>query len=259
MGAIDRFALLLASDEEGIAVEEAALVLASVFKPTLVVDEWLTRIDRLADGCAPDIESVTRRLFGELGFDGNRCGYYDQQNSMLDAVIERRTGIPITLSILLMAVARRAGLEVVGVGMPSHFLALDVRSGLWIDAFGGGVLLDRAGIETLFASLGTGAPSLDDDMLRPVGPRLIVRRMLNNLVNIAIADRDARSRILATRLRSLLPDASTVDRLDLAEAYLSCGEVVRAADVLDAAAADAPDDEHDAIARFAAEVRGRLN
>ena len=259
MGSVERFTLLMASDEGAIEIDEAALVLASVFRPDLVVEEWSARLDEFAAGCDADIASVTRRLFGELGFDGNRCVYYDVANSWLDVVIERRTGIPITLSIVVMAVARRVGLDVRGVGLPSHFLAWDVESDTYIDAFGGGRLLDRAGVAALFDSLHGGQQAFSESMLATVGPRLIVRRMLNNLVNIADLTNDRALRVEASKLRSILPDATTADRLDLAGALLSRGEVLRAADVLDAAAAEAPDHEHDSLARFASEVRARLN
>lgn len=258
VGSFDHFTLLLSAEESSVPVEEAALVLSSVFRPGLDVGHWLGRLDDLASGGAADLESVTHRLFAELGFEGNRCGYYDPRNSWLDLVIERRTGIPITLSIVLMAVGRRVGLDIVGVGLPSHFLALDQKSGTFIDAFDGGNLLDRAGVERLFSSLHEGI-TLDPVMLTPVGTRAIVRRMLNNLVHIALLERDAELRVTAAKLRSLLPDASTSDRLELAGAYMARGEVLRAADVLDAAAAEAPDHEHDAIVRYASEVRARLN
>jgi regulator of sirC expression with transglutaminase-like and TPR domain len=248
----------MSAEESSIVVEEAALVLASAFRPELDVDHWLGRFDDLAAGCGHDLEGVIGHLFGDLGFNGNRCGYYDARNSWLDAVLERRTGIPITLSIVLMAVGRRVGLDVVGVGMPSHFLAMDRGSGTFIDGYDGGSLLDRRGVERLFASLHEGI-ELDDSMLAPVGARTIVRRMLNNLVHIAMLERDPNMRVNATKLRSLLPDASTSDRLELAGAYMARGEVLRAADVLDAAAAEAPDHEHDAIVRYASEVRARLN
>ena len=248
----------MSADEASVAVEEAALELSSVFRPEVQVDRWLRRLDDLATGCSADLESLTHRLFVELGYEGNRCGYYDPRNSWLDVVIERRTGIPITLSILVMAVGRRVGLDVVGIGMPSHFLALERGSGTFIDGFDGGALLDRHGVERLFTSLHEGI-RFDEAMLTPVGPRTIMRRMLNNLVHIAMLERDPELRVTATKLRSLLPDAGTADRLELAGAYMARGEVLRAADVLDAAAAEAPDHEHDAIVRYAAEVRGRLN
>lgn len=242
----------------GVEVELAALEMAAVFRPGLDVAEWTERLDELASGCDADIASVSERLFVEQGFDGNRCGYYDPLNSWLDVVIERRTGIPISLSIVVMAVARRVGLEVVGIGMPSHFLARDLSTGLYVDAFGGGSLLDHDGVLGLFQSL-HGTEPFHDSMLEPVGVVPIVRRMLNNLANIAQMERDAELRVTATRLRSLLPDATTGDRLDLAGALLARGDVRQAADALDAAAAGAPEHEHDALARFASEVRGRLN
>lgn len=251
--------MLMANDDEDIVIEEAALVLASVFRPGLVVADWSARLDDMAEGCEGDIRSVSRRIFGELGFHGNRCGYYEAANSWLDVVIERRTGIPITLSIVVMAVARRVGLDVRGIGLPSHFLSWDVDSDTYVDAFDGGRLLDRAGVIALYDSLHGGQQPFSDPMLATVGPRLVIRRMLNNLAHIAELTNDRELRVDASRLRSMLPDATNVDRLDLAGAYLSRGDVLRAADVLDVAAAEAPDHEHDAIAGFASEVRGRLN
>lgn len=248
----------MSSDESSVVVEEAALELAAAFRPDLDRDGTLERLDRLAEGSAGDLERVTAHLFGEMGFIGNQCGYYDPCNSWLDLVVERRTGIPITLSIVLMAVGRRVGLDIVGIGLPSHFLALDRGTGTFIDAFDGGRHLDRAGVERLFSSIHDGL-ALHDSMLRPVGVRAIVRRMLNNLAHIGVIDRDPVLRVTATKLRSLLPDATTSDRLDLAGAYVSTGEVLRAADVLDAAAAEAPEPERDTIMRSAAELRGRLN
>lgn len=249
----------MANDDADIAVEEAALELASVIRPGLEVGDWLTILDEFAVDCDADIASVCDRLFRDLGFTGDRCIYYDVANSWLDVVITRRTGIPITLSILVMAVARRVGLDVRGVGMPSHFLTRDTATGLYVDAFGGGALLDHGGVVDLFDSLHGGQRRFSDDMLAAVGPRAIVRRMLNNLVHVAELNNDRRLRIDAARLRSVLPDATTSDRLDLAGAYLKCGDVLRAAAVLDAAAAEAPDHEHDTIAAYASQVRSRLN
>ena len=259
VGTMDRFALLMSSKEEDIAVEEAALVLASVFRPGVVIGDGLARLDDVADGCAPRIEAIVERLFGELGFVGNRSDYHDPANSWLDQVLERRLGIPITLSIVVMAVGRRAGVEIEGIGMPAHFLCRDRATGLYIDPFGGGTLLDRDGVGALFRSLNGDHLRLTDQMLAPVGSRLIIRRMLNNLAQIATHRCDRDMQITATKLRALLPDASTRDRLELAGAYMAGGDLVRAANVLEAACAEAPDEERATIARFAAEVRGRLN
>jgi regulator of sirC expression with transglutaminase-like and TPR domain len=255
----DRFAILMARDESSIAVDEAAFVLASHFHEDIVVDEWLSRLDQLADGCGSSLEGVLERVFRELQFQGNSCGYYDQQNSFLDSVLERRLGIPITLSIVLMSMGRRAGREIVGVGMPGHFLSLDVESGLFIDAFDGGAVLDEYGCRQLFAQLhGPDAP-WHPTMLAPVGPRGILRRMLNNLAQIAIVEGDHSSRVISTRLRSLLPDASLGERAELARAYEASGDFARASCVLEAVAADAPDDEAHGLRYAAAELRARLN
>jgi regulator of sirC expression with transglutaminase-like and TPR domain len=225
VGSTERFTVLMARDERAIRVEEAALLVAAQFRPGLVVSEWLRRIDDLAEGCSrSSLDAIRTHLFDELGFTGNTCEYYDPGNSCLDVVIDSRRGIPITLSALLIAVARRCDRELEGVGMPGHFLALDVESGLYIDAFAGGTVLDLAACRDLFGQLhGPDAP-FDESMLAPVGPVTIVHRMLNNLVQIARSRRDLHSGLVATRLRALLPDATILERAELASAYAGCGD-----------------------------------
>lgn len=259
MGTTDRFAILMAGDERLIAVDEAAIVLAAHFHDGVSVDDRLAELDRLADGCGPSLDAVLERVFGELGFAGNRCGYYDQNNSCLDSVLDRRLGIPITLSIVLMAIGRRAGREMSGIGMPGHFLTFDTASETYIDAFDGGQKLDDYGCQQLFTQLhGPDAP-WHRSMLAPVGPRGIIRRMLNNVAQIATADADHRSRIIATRLRSLLPDASIWERAELARAYEASGDFERASCVLEAVAAEAPPDEAKGFRFAAAELRALMN
>lgn len=255
----DRFAILMASEESSIAVDEAALVIASHFHEGIDVEAQLAVLDQLAVGCGPSLDDVIGRVFGDLAFKGNSCGYYDQQNSFLDSVLDRRLGIPITLSIVLMSIARRAGRAMVGVGMPGHFLTQDVETGRFIDAFDGGALLDEHGCQRLFSQLHGPDARWHPSLLAPVGPRNIVRRMLNNLAQIALVEGDRTSRIIATRLRSLLPDASIGERTELARAYESAGDFGRASCVLEAVAADAPPAEADGLRFAAAELRARLN
>jgi regulator of sirC expression with transglutaminase-like and TPR domain len=249
----------MASDERLIAVDEAAFVLASHFHEDVIVDERLAELDRLASGCGPSLEAVLDHVFTDLGFLGNTCGYYDQNNSCLDAVIDRRLGIPITLSIVLMSVGRRVGREMAGIGMPGHFLTLDRESGFYVDAFDGGQKLDAFGCEQLFTQLhGPGVP-WHPSMLSPIGPRGIIRRMLNNLAQVATNENDHRSRIISTRLRSLLPDASIWERAELARAYEASGDFDRASCVLEAVAAEAPPDEAKGFQFAAAQLRALLN
>jgi len=255
----DRFAILMSSDERLIAIDEAAFVLASHFHEGLVVEDQLALLDRLASGCGSSLSEVVTRVFGDLGFQGNTCGYYDQDNSCLDAVLERRLGIPITLSIVLMSIARRVGREMHGIGMPGHFLTFDVETGAYLDAFDAGQKLDEYGCQQLFLQLhGPDAP-WHRSMLAPIGPRGIIRRMLNNLAQIAVAENDHKSRIIATRLRSLLPDASIWERAELARAYEASGDFERASCVLEAVAAEAPPEEANGFRFAAAQLRALLN
>ena len=249
----------MASEERFIAPDEAAFVLASHFHDGVVVEDRLAELDVLADGCGSSLEDVLQRVFSVLGFRGNTGGYYDQDNSCLDAVIDRRLGIPITLSIILMSVGRRVGREMRGIGMPGHFLALDVETGVYLDAFDGGQQLDEFGCQQLFLQLhGSDAP-WHQSMLAPIGTRGIIRRMLNNLAQIAAAESDHRSRIIATQLRSLLPDSTIWERAELARAYEASGDFDQASCVLEAVAAEAPVEEAKGFRSAAAGLRALLN
>jgi regulator of sirC expression with transglutaminase-like and TPR domain len=249
----------MASDERSIAVDEAAFVLASHFHDGVDVDERLVELDRLSAGCGQSLEALLGHVFAELGFLGNSCGYYDQNNSCLDAVIDRRLGIPITLSIVLMSIGRRVGRELRGIGMPGHFLTLDVETGTYIDAFDCGQKLDEFACQQLFTQLHGPDVPWHTSMLSPIGPRGIIRRMLNNLAQVAMNESDHRSRIIATRLRSLLPDASIWERAELARAYEASGDFDRASVVLEAVAAEAPPEEAKGLRFAAAELRALLN
>ena len=125
------------------------------------------------------------RLFSfRWGFRGNRKDYYDPRNSFLNDVLDRRTGLPITLSLVYMEVGRRAGLDLVGVGMPGHFLVgCRDRRGLYVDAFSDGAILTAV---DCIARLREVRPDVlfDPQYLDPVGPRLILTRVLNNLLQI---------------------------------------------------------------------------
>ena len=255
----DRFAVVMAKDETSIAVEEAALLVAAHFHPVDVTAQ-LARLDAMAAECGSnDVNEVCRYLFGELGFTGNQCEYYAPENSCLDVVVEKRVGIPITLSVVLMAVARRCGREMSGIGFPGHFLVRDDETGTYIDAFHGGRLLSIEDCRQLFHRLHGNDVPFSVAYLDPVGPRTIIRRMLNNLIQISIAENDHRSRVIATKLRALLPDASVNERADVARALEASGDFASAAVVLDAVALDAPAAESEGFRSIAKMLRARLN
>jgi regulator of sirC expression with transglutaminase-like and TPR domain len=178
--------------DDEIDLARTALRIAMIEYPGLDPVLWVTRLDALADRARRHAEAEESEalldaldavLFVEEGFHGNVASYYDPRNSFLNDVLERRTGIPITLSVVYIEVARRLGVRVDGVGFPGHFLVAHVaEAGLeLIDPFNRGARVDAAGCRRLLEAA-TGAPGpLRPEMLRVVSRRQILVRMLRNL------------------------------------------------------------------------------
>jgi regulator of sirC expression with transglutaminase-like and TPR domain len=167
-----------------------ALLIAELERPELPAAGYLARLGELAAGARaaarpgePLLDAAVRHLFVDLGLRGNADDYYDPRNSCLDQVLDRRLGIPITLSVVLLEVGWRLGLDVAGVGFPGHFL---VRAGAdrYLDAFHGGATLDGATLAARLAQALGPQAALAPQHLRPVGKREILARMLNNLHGI---------------------------------------------------------------------------
>ena len=181
--AIERFGDLLATDATRLPLDEAALGIAAVLQPTLDVDAAMQELDRLAASCPdPTRDGVVDHLFRELDFAGDPVTYGDWRNSCLDHVLTSRRGIPITLSVLTVEVARRLGVNLCGVGMPAHFLVGDPADPDWfVDAFDHGAVLDRDGCRELLERVTRGQVPWRDSHLDPTPERAIIVRMLNNL------------------------------------------------------------------------------
>ncbi len=168
MDVTDRFAELLARPEPEIALDEAALLIAAHAHPDLDLDARLAQLDDLAARAAGlTSPELATQLFVAEGFAGNADDYGDPRNSFLDDVLDRHLGIPITLSVVMIEVGRRCGLELHGVGMPGHFL-VGAGTGEWFDPFHAGTRLDLAGCAALFAQTHAGAP-FRPQFLMPVG------------------------------------------------------------------------------------------
>ena len=255
------FVELLARPEVDVELDRAALLIAAHARPDLDVDAELEVLDALAGGCdGDDLAAVLGHLFGRCGFRGDPADYYDPSNSYLDRVVATRRGIPITLSVLTIAIGRRRGVDLVGVGMPGHFLVRSATDpGLFVDPFGGGQVLDGSGARALFQSLhGVDAP-FSQAMLSPVGPRAIVTRMLNNLVAIFSSRRDQHGRLWAARLRAAIPGASLEDRAEVAAALAATGAFSEAGRWLDALSLEAPEPVSAGSRSAAERLRSRLN
>ena len=241
---------------------ELALALARDEYPRLDVEAHLGELAGMAHeakAClSGDLEArvggLCRYLFHEMGFRGNTRDYYDARNSYFNQVLERRTGIPITLSVLAMAVGGRAGLPVAGVGLPGHFVAKAVEGDrqVFFDPFHGGRLLTPDQCEQLVEKVTGVAFQASPGTLGAVPMGLLVQRMLNNLKAVYLQREDfGRAVRVMGRLRQLNPDDS-VQRRDLGAALLEAGRPGRAIDHLEAYLAAWPQ------ARDAPEVRRLL-
>ena len=189
MDATERFAAAVAAPAAEMRLDVAAFALAAHAHPDLDIDAACSRIDALAARCTrPTFDGLRAYLFEDLAFRGNRRDYGDPENSFLDSVVERRVGIPITLSVLMMEVGRRVGVPVHGVGMPGHFLVMDgARDGVWCDPFHGGALYDSEACRRLFAHVHGNARGFSRALLAPTDSRAIVSRMLANLEGSRLA------------------------------------------------------------------------
>ncbi len=174
-------------------LDQAALIIAAEERPELDVAHYLHCLDGFAAEVRQELRDeidpylivgiLNRVLFKRLGFSGNLDEYYDPANSFLDQVIERRVGIPITLSIVYMEVARRLGLPVVGVNFPGHFLvsyqAADER--LFIDCFRGGEIVLPGKFQARLDEMFGGELRFRPEFLDACPPRGVVARLLSNL------------------------------------------------------------------------------
>ncbi len=175
----------------------AALMIARVEYPSLDAGPYLDQLDaigaearrrlsRLDGDDEAQVMALNDYLFGDLRFVGNTERYEDPRNSCLNEVLDRRTGIPITLALVYLEIARRAGLSVVGVNFPGHFLlrcprrARSFGDDLIIDAFHGGALLSEEACRSLLRRhAGDGAVFDDHLMARATKPQILARMLVN--------------------------------------------------------------------------------
>jgi len=209
---IGRFAQVVSAPD--LRLDEACLAMSSAIQRPLDEIEWLANLDLIAAECPSDtVDGVARYLFGELGFHGNTSAYYDWRNSCLDRVIETRVGIPISLSVLMIEVALRVGLRLVGVAMPAHFLVRTVDGPeRFFDPFGAGVELDRDGARSLFETVTRGQVPWRDSFLRPTLAPPIVVRMLNNLRSIFQSRSDELRLAIVMEMRAQIPQLAESER-----------------------------------------------
>lgn len=198
-----RFAELAATPPELLPLDEAVLVVAAHDHP-VDVDAQLARLDELAARCEPTIESIVSVLFDDEGFRGDDDDYHHPDNSFLDRVLDRRRGLPILLSVVVCEVGARAGVCLAPVGMPGHFLVRDCSDPqLFLDPFGGGRTLDPEGCRAIFAGLHPGQ-RFDERFLEPIDARVVLTRVVSNLVHTYSQRGSLASLAWSSHLRALL-------------------------------------------------------
>ena len=240
MPGLDQFSELVSRRDEKIELARACLQIAEDAYPGLDVDGYVGEIDRFAkrlrarlaqDAVAEDrVIALNEFLFDDLGFSGNTDDYYDPRNSYLNEVLDRRTGIPITLAVLYMEIGRRIALPFEGVSFPGHFLVrLPLRGGtLVLDPFSGGVpqseseLRERlkrviprgladgkaGGVRDAARDVSVAELPLDQ-FLEPASNRQILARVLRNLKSV-YREQDKPERLLEVLNRMVIvaPDSA---------------------------------------------------
>ena len=180
-----------------IELDRGALIIAQERRPDLDIPHYLRVLDELADNFSPPNQSLGLRdkidcfnvyLFEELGFRGNREAYDDPQNSYLDAVLDRRLGIPITLSVVYIETGRRVGLPMFGVNFPYHFLVRCDASDepIFIDPFECGTYLNKTQLTKRLPVVEGKPLPFSEHFIAPAEPRDILARMLRNLKRVHV-------------------------------------------------------------------------
>jgi regulator of sirC expression with transglutaminase-like and TPR domain len=216
------FAHVAARPDAEIDLAQVALLIAEDEYPGLDVAAYIDQLDVIGDGARKlllevdkpgdrrstvRLERVLTFVYRELGFSGNATDYYDPRNSWLNDVLDRKTGIPITLAVVLLEIFRRAGVEAAGVSFPGHFL---VRSPgptgpLFVDPFDGRIL-SRDDLRELHGRVAGEPSDPDPRLLEPADKKQVIVRMLHNLRGIFAARGDrTRLRAILERLEILTP------------------------------------------------------
>jgi regulator of sirC expression with transglutaminase-like and TPR domain len=260
---------LAANPAAPVDLAELALHLARDEYPDADVEAYLNELAGMAHEArrylrgtlGARVHGLCRYLFHEMGFRGNQQEYYDPRNSYLNQVLDRRTGLPITLSIVAMAVGARAGLNVVGVGLPGHFVAkaMDGEDEIVFDPFHGGRMLTPEECETLVHQVTGESFTATPESLRAELPGRIVFRMLSNLKGTYLRTRDFhRAARVIERLRQLAPH-DLLQRRDLGICLLQDGQAGKAIDHL-AAYLEEPSegDDREKIEELLKKARGEV-
>ncbi len=189
----DELASLTSLTDDAMSLEAGAFLIARYAYPALDVARYREQLNTMADEVRARIghrasgeeavNALNRYLFTEHGFKGNTKNYYEIENSYVNCVIDRRVGIPISLSAVYLLIGQRLALPLYGVGMPGHFLVKyeSDRYKIFIDCFNGGALLTEKNCARFLTEAGYG---FDEKYLQKSPVQAILSRMIKNLLAI---------------------------------------------------------------------------
>jgi regulator of sirC expression with transglutaminase-like and TPR domain len=255
---VEHFTSLLAGRGPGPDLDVGALAIAAGANPDLDADRWLRELDRLAAGI-DSLESLLHRLYVDQRFTGNTARYYDPRNALLDQVLERRLGIPITLSVVCLEVGRRAGVPLEGIGMPGHFLVRPLATHQYLDAFDGR-LIDLAGCEALFRESTQAGPDVPfgPHLLTTTPRRTILARILQNLRGVYRALGQPADLEWVLRMRLVLPGVGIEEVVELGRTLGKQGRFHDGARFLDSQVDQWPQ-QAELLSQVARGLRAQLN
>jgi regulator of sirC expression with transglutaminase-like and TPR domain len=214
------FTEAVTGSENRLDLARAALLIASEQYPGLDILRYVAKLEVMAAAVRPGvttaedpvrkIEHLNTYLFEERGFRGNSQEYYDPRNSFLNDVLDRRLGIPITVSLVYIEVGRRVGMTLQGVGMPGHFIVKYAEAGeeIYIDPFNEGRILSREACEELIQQVYGEPVPFQETFLATVSKKQILARLLLNLKAIYMHTKDyLKALSVVERLLIIQPDA----------------------------------------------------
>ena len=214
----DRFVELVGTRGAGVPLDEALAIICHFADPAVQPSQVLSELDRIAENMASSsAKDAMTELFGPSGFTGNSINYDDPANSYLHLVISRKLGIPITLCAVAMEVCRRIGVDLVGIGMPGHFLCRSMdgdRS--FFDPFHSAQPLTAEQCRLLYENL-TRLDNWSAEFLEPTDSRMMVIRVLGNLKSIFRRRSDITNLRWVMRLRSAIPELAANESIEFAQ------------------------------------------
>jgi regulator of sirC expression with transglutaminase-like and TPR domain len=240
-----QFTEMILRDDEFIELDRAALLIAAEEYPQLEIETYLDMLDSYARRAqelggrdAEPLERIMRLtdlLFNDLGFRGNLENYYDARNSLLNDVIDRRRGIPITLSVILIEIGRRIGLNLQGVGMPGHFISkyADDEIEILIDPYNRGQVISEERCREIFEEMYGSEQNFRRSFLSAVTKKQILTRILHNLKSIYANSKSHQKTLSVIERLLLIEPAAVAEIRDRGLTYLSLDRFAEARDDLE--------------------------